>query len=267
MIPETPSASALQAAALGDAVDRWPLTSAVTPVELWLRAVAAGGQGRYACAHADLALLRRQRLPGSPLPSLAHSTTGSLLRQLGWHLRARGWDGLALRLACDDESRADALVGLAADALGVGRYATSRALLDSARRYRGPARQAVRLAWVSAELAMVTEAGAEAVRHARKAVALANAEGMAEGVSVRHRIKSDVVLAAALCAAGRLQESRATADSALAATRQWGLVPLQWAVASLLGGIGSDAHTAAEVEAIRDHAADLVSRRGGVFAG
>ena len=36
---------------------RWPLPDAVSPTELWLRAVAAGGQGRYASARADLAAL------------------------------------------------------------------------------------------------------------------------------------------------------------------------------------------------------------------
>jgi hypothetical protein len=33
-------------AAFGDDPQRWPLPPASTPHELWLRAVAAGGQGR-----------------------------------------------------------------------------------------------------------------------------------------------------------------------------------------------------------------------------
>ncbi|MFZ0833086.1 MAG: hypothetical protein WAM92_08390, partial [Mycobacterium sp.] len=40
--------AALAAAAFGDDPGRWPLPAATTPRELWLRAVAAGGQGRYA---------------------------------------------------------------------------------------------------------------------------------------------------------------------------------------------------------------------------
>ena len=59
-------------------------------------------------------------------------------------------------------------------------------------------------------------------------------------VSVRHRVKSDVVLAAALCSAGRVDESRALADDGLNATERYGLIPLRWALASLLAGIGSD---------------------------
>ena len=42
-------------AAFGDDPGRWPLPPASTPHELWLRAVAAGGQGRYGSAMADLA--------------------------------------------------------------------------------------------------------------------------------------------------------------------------------------------------------------------
>ena len=72
-------------AAFGDDPQRWPLPQASTPHDLWLRAVVAGGQGRYGSAMADLdGVLRLQR--GGPLVSLAHSTRASLLRQLGCHL-------------------------------------------------------------------------------------------------------------------------------------------------------------------------------------
>jgi len=248
----------LESAAFGDAVHTWPLPSAMSPSELWWRAVAEGGQGRYASAHADLARLRRT----GQLASLAHSTTGSLVRQLGRHAAARHWDGLALRLAGGDvEARSDALVGLAADALGLGRFGASSVLLDSARRLDGgPGRLAVRLRWVSAELAMARGDGAQAVRWAREGIE------RCVGVSPRHRIKSDIVLAAALCTAGQLDEARAVADPALTATGDWGLIPLRWAVAGLLVGIGSDARAPAEVSGIRDSAAALIERRGGRFA-
>jgi hypothetical protein len=187
-----------------------------------------------------------------------------LWRQLGWHERARHWDGLALRLAAEDvEARADALVGLAADALGVGRFGVSETLLDAARGLSsGPARQAVRLAWVSAELAMARGDGAEAVRCARAGVNRA----AAAGISPRHRTKSHIVLAAALCANAELDQARTVADAALADTERWGLVPLRWAVASLLAAIGSHTHPTAQVSAIRDDAAALIGHRGGLFA-
>ena len=84
--------------AFGDDPGRWPLPRASTPHEMWLRAVAAGGQGRYSNAITDLdGLCRLQR--SGPLVSLAHSTRASFLRQLGWHDRARRWDGRATAVA------------------------------------------------------------------------------------------------------------------------------------------------------------------------
>ncbi|AKS35601.1 hypothetical protein [Mycolicibacterium goodii] len=249
-------------AAFGDDPGRWPLPSASTPHQRWLRAVAAGGQGRYNCALTELDHIIRTQ--SGSLVSLAHSTRASFLRQLGWHDRARGADGLAwAHRGTDPDAAADALVGLAADALGVGRFAASARLLDRARTEPGEvsARVAVRTAWVSAELAMVTADGATAVSHAERGVAAA-----AGYTSTRHVIKSDVVLAAALCSAGRLDDARVVADDALRATADNELVPLRWALACLLADIGSTAHTLDEVREIRDGTADTVRRRGGVWS-
>ena len=249
-------------AAFGDDPGRWPLPAAGSFEELWLRAVAAGGQGRYASAFADLARVRRTHRVGR-LASLAHSTHASFLRQLGWHDRARGWDGRALAVAGKDpEARADALVGLAADALGVGRFAAAAAALRSVEGLLdgGPARLPVRQAWVSAELAMVTGDGPAAVAHAERAVELAAAFG-----SVRHAVKSEVVLAAALSSDGSLDRSRAVADAALQTTAHLGLLPLSWALACLLEGIGSGNLSADQVVEIRDDCAGAVRRRGGVL--
>ena len=59
----------------------------------------------------------------------------------------------------DSEAAVDALAGLAADALGVGRLAAAAVLLDRAaerhdRAEAPPQRQAIRLAWVGAPLAL-----------------------------------------------------------------------------------------------------------------
>jgi hypothetical protein len=246
-------------AAFGDDPQRWPLPPASTPHELWLRAVAAGGQGRYGSAMTDLAgLLQR----GGPLVSLAHSTRASFLRQLGWHDRARRWDGLAMAMAgLDPEAGADALIGLAADALGVGRFAASAAALGRAGEILTrwvPQRLPVRLAWVSAELAMVTGDGATAVSHAERAIELAAALG-----SARHAVKSDMVLAAALCSAGDVDRSRVVADAALDSAGGLGIIPLRWALACLLADIGSASHSATQVLRIRNECAATVRRRGG----
>lgn len=254
-------------AAFGATPDRWPLPTAHSAVDLWHRSVAAGGQGRYASALADLETLGRS--PVGPLTSLALSTRASFLRQLGGHGAARVWDGRAwARAGGDPEAEADALIGLAADALGVGRFAASARLLRRARDTvaRGAAgglaaRIPVRLAWVSAELAMVTGEGAAAVDHAERAVALAGDTG-----SMRHAVKSEVVLAAALCCNGESAASSRVADAALGLSQRLGLVPLSWALACLLADVGSDANSPEDIAAIRDVSADTVRRRGGAWS-
>lgn len=264
---------AFEDAAFGGGPGEWPLPTARTPRQLWLRAVAAGGQGRYGSAYADLATLR-QRVTAGPLASLAHSTQGSFLRQLGWHTLARGWDGRAFALAGDDpEARADALVGLAADALGVGRFAAAATLLTRADAALDGAvlapqtadRLAVRRGWVGAELAMASGDGSTAVRRAEEAVQ--KAQSMTGG-SARHRVKSDVVLAAALCSAGALDRARSVAEQALQAAEPLGLNPLRWALACLLIGTGSvtvEPQGLPELVEIRDICAGEVQRAGGTW--
>jgi hypothetical protein len=260
----------LAAAAFGNRPDTWPLPTAATPYQLWLRAVASGGQGRYGSAYRDLAVLRRS-VGERPLVSLAHSTQGSFLRQLGWHTLARGWDGRALALAGDDpQARSDALVGLAADALGVGRFAASAALLTRADAALEGAelpvavaqRLGVRRRWVAAELAMFSGDGPPAVRNAEQGVELAGAMTVP---SARHRVKSDVVLAAALCSAGVTERARSVADAALDATDRLALIPLRWALACLLIDIGSVTFSAQELREIRDICAGQVRRAGGTW--
>ena len=258
------AAGSLTDVAFGPDPGRWPLPEASDPVQLWLCAVSAGGQGRYASARAGLAVLAHAR-PSSRWRSLAHSTHASFLRQLGWHWRAHDADGRAwAESAGDPEAGVDALSGLAADALGVGRLAASARLLDRAEglasREGIPDRQLVRLAWVHAELAMAGGDGAAAVRHARRAVESA---AHIEPAPIRHRVKSDTVLAAALCCAGDLAASRAVADAALTDTETHGLVPLRWALACLLSGIGSGVHSPAAIIEVRDQSAQVVTRRGG----
>jgi hypothetical protein len=248
--------------AFGAHPGRWPLPSAKTAEERWLRAVASGGQGRYATAMAELEALARLQ-DGGPFQALALSTRASFLRQLGWHSHARTWDGRALA-GVDTDARADALIGLAADALGVGRFPLSARLLARAMEVvdaGASPRLPVRLAWVSAELAMATGDGAAAVGHAERAVDLAGALD-----SVRHAVKSDVVLAAALCCAGEPDRSRRVADTALDAAEEYGLVPLTWALACLLADVGSGSRGRSQIVAVRDDCAAAVHDRGGVWS-
>jgi hypothetical protein len=257
----------LIAAAFGAEPGLWPLPAAESAAQRWWRAVAAGGQGHYGQAEAELAVLRRTA--EGPLLSLAYSTQGSLVRQLGGHRLACRWDGRALALAgADPQARVDALIGLAADALGTGRFALSETLLRRARASleaadAPPARLAVRLAWVGAELAMAVGDGTIALGHAREGAERAAADGL----GARHLIKSNVVLAAALCCAGRLPAARTLADDMFDAAARHGLIPLRWALACLLDGIGSDAHLAAEIGRVRDESAEVIRQRGGHWAG
>src|SRR5580693_4029996 len=238
--------SDLTAAAFGNQPGRWPLPSAHTVRQLWLRAVGAGGQGRYASARDDLAALLRTA-PAGALASLAHSTQASFLRQLGWHQLARGWDGRAMALAgADPEAAADALIGLAADALGVGRLAASATLLSRAEPLVADAQQqrlSVRRAWVSAELAMAAGDGAAAVRNA----------------------ELGVELAAALCSAGAVDRARTLGEATLELTGRLGLVPLRWALACLLADIGSPGRPVADLCVIRDECARQVQHWGGAW--
>ena len=219
-------------------------------------AVALGGQGYYAAAAAELERLAAD--PAVPLRVAAHAavTRAAHLRQLGGHAVARSWDARGLRLATaapvgpaqDDgtdvgaalvgsahgdgtdagAARIDALVGLAADAVGLGDPAGAERLLAAA----GPAlathpswRPATRAGWVRAELALVRGTPAAAVAPAEEALAAAR-----RGGSRRHVLKSRIVLAVAQSAARVMTAEAAVTelDAAAAECAGLGLLPLCW---------------------------------------
>ncbi len=135
-----------------------------------------------------------------------------------------------------------------------------RSATDWARPNRSvPDRLPVRRRWVSAELAMACGDGEAAVGHAAAAVELV------APVSARHRLKSDVVLAAALCSAGDIERARAVAEPALDDAGRLGLLPLRWALACLLIDIGSVTFSARKLQNIRDICAGQVRHAGGTW--
>ncbi|MEV0252155.1 hypothetical protein AB0H76_36600 [Nocardia sp. NPDC050712] len=240
-------------------------------LDSWHRAVALGGQGYYAAARVELRRLRA-RTADPVLRSLATSTEGSLLRQLGWHAAASAFDGraaaLALPLDAQTPGRAqavcDALTGLAADALGTGRLALAARLLrrtgqvldDPAAEQSGELwRARVRWHWVNAETALATGALDAARRHAEAGLALAEA-----APSVRHRTKSRLLLAAACLVSGDSDLAATQAADVAAECREHGLEPLRWACAMLRTGL-ADGTAAAEAQAC----VNVISRRGGHF--
>jgi hypothetical protein len=231
----------LRAAAFGahpDAVVR--LRPGMPAADRWLVAVALGGQGRYAAAAAVLDDL--QTAPGTPPAVAAHAavTLAAHRRQLGGHAAARRLDATGLRLAAaapdgppDADgtdalaARVDALVGLAADAVGTGAPRQAQRLLDAAAEaVRGhPSwRPAARLGWVRAELALLRGDAAAAVAPARAALELATAGG-----SIRHVLKSRIVHAVAKgVAGGDPEEVVAELDAAAEDADRVGLLPLVW---------------------------------------
>jgi len=135
-------------------------------------------------------------------------------------------------------ARVDALLGLAADAIGLADLELAERMLRAAQ----PAaaehpswRPGVRWHWVRAELALCRDRPAEAVELAGQALAAARTAG-----AVRHEIKSALVLAVAEVGAGQAPERAIAAFSALSErTRQSGLWTLEWPIqlqlASLMG--------------------------------
>ncbi|MCJ0905114.1 hypothetical protein [Rhodococcus sp. ARC_M6] len=238
----------------------------------WLTAVALGGQGRYAQARAALDVVDRRTVGRvtdheRTYASLAASTRASFRRQTGWHAQAALDDGRALAIVTGldsspsvDAAVCDALTGLAADALGIGRLSLGwRLLAECGERIgsgspEGLWRQSIRLEWVSAELALASGDFTRALRHADTAVELSGDCG-----SARHKVKSDLLCCAAMTgfdASEAAQRAGAVFDQCMA----FGLLPLAWASSMLIEGVSGVATT--PNSSVLDAA---IAVRGGVF--
>lgn len=190
------------------------------------------------------------------------------------------------------DAAADALIGLAADALGTGRLALATRLLDRCSALLGieypplpaierpagadhgtvqkPARAAVdrsrafvRLHWVRAETALAGGRSAEALTAAETALAAAE-----RGPSIRHRVKSRLLVAAAAGVTGDTGRAAELAALVDAQCHESGLLPLRWACAMLRTGLPAPgARPGATHAAVADAAAcrALIAARGGRF--
>jgi hypothetical protein len=157
-------------------------------------------------------------------------TLGSILRQVGRHGDAEQIDQRASDGATDDAARAEALTSLAADAVGL---ADPKACVDRLTRAgrlvsAGDRRGLIRLSWVRAEHALLTDDPPAAVGHAR--LALADARGLGWQ---RHIAKSLLFLGAALEAA-RSAEARLRLEEAARIARDAGATPIADAATGLL---------------------------------
>jgi len=224
--------SELAAAAFGDRPDLPVSAVPDEPRERWLAAVVLGGQGRYAAAAALLNDLITH--PDPETAALACATLASHRRQLGGHAAARVLDAAGhARVAGRTglaEARSDVLLGLAADAVGAGRLGEARRLV--ARAPEAGWRGAVRRGWVSAEIELSAGAAAAAVAHASPAADLAAGSG-----SVRHRIKSGLVLGAALAANGEHAAAAKIVRPALDLAEDLGLLSLVWPGALIMADL------------------------------
>lgn len=231
----------LRAAAFGGRPDATVFAVAADrhadPYDRWLAAVVLGGQGRYAAASAALRDLRGD----DRLASLAASTAASHARQVGDHARARGLDAVAIRRATEPEAAVDALLGLAADAIGLGRPGEAGRLHAAAvaRARHVPWRTTVRVDWVATEVALATGRATDAVLPAERALATARAAG-----GVRHTVKSTMMLGAALTAGGTPDgrtRARALLTEAVTLSLTWAMFSLTWPTALLLAELAPDA--------------------------
>jgi tetratricopeptide (TPR) repeat protein len=250
------------------------------PRTRWLLAVALGALGQYA----DAAALLDPWLRTDPLAATARA---SHLRQLEHHREAEALDRHALTLPAGPDARADALIGLVADAVGQGYLDQARERLDAATAAlagvagipnaidplptalvlphlatpappvgRPPPTQGagwrggIRLAWVAAEVALLGGRPAQALRHAAEAVRRSE-----EAAAPRHLTKSLLFRGVAEEVAGDPAAADTLASAAAGAERM-GLLPLVWPArlvrSRLLAatdpdGAGAEAARAAEV--------------------
>ncbi|MBE8523717.1 hypothetical protein ILP97_40580 [Amycolatopsis sp. H6(2020)] len=126
-------------------------------------------------------------------------------------------------------ARADALLGLAADNLALGRLTAARRLAERAAAEDAGWRAEVRGGWVGAEIALAAGQGADAVPPARRAFETARARG-----ARRHTVKSGIVLAVALRAAGAPDHRKISDDlvgNAMATAEECELLSLSWPAA------------------------------------
>ena len=221
----------------------------------WLLGVALAARGRFGAALTVLAPLVETAgdddVPAQSVlyASLASATIASVHRQLGRHEIAQQADLSALALGeGDDEATFDALVGLVADAVGLGevtraseRLAEAAVLLpvepgDGSDRWW---RQRIRLDWAGVELALLEGRSQDAVQAAGAAITRAEQAG-----APRHVAKGLLFLGLAHLAGGA--EPTAPTDRANAVTalrraadvaEQVGAAPLIWPARALLGAV------------------------------
>lgn len=211
----------------------------------WLLGVCLGAAGRYGRALEVLdPLVDAEGTPETRVISaLAAATVASIHRQLGRHGVARQYDDLALAGADAAEGRFDALLGLAADAVGLGDAEVAAARLDEAdallRERADWWRQRVRFGWVRAEVALLNGDPGAATTAAHEAVELAERSG-----APRHVAKGLLFLGVAQVQAGAEHEAALSLRRGALLAESLGALPLQWPVRAVLGALVAESDPA-----------------------
>jgi len=206
----------------------------------WLLGVCLSASGRYGSAMTVLEPLAWSE-PEAPdrrlFASLAASTLASVSRQLGRHTEGRAIDERALILAGEaPEARFDAILGMAADAVGLGEITAAEAALGEAVALCDGRsdwwRQRVRLDWVRAEIALLRERPSEAVSRATSAVSHAEVSG-----APRHVAKGLLFLGVAQVQVGDVDDASHSLRRSAQLAESLGAFPLVWPARAVLGAL------------------------------
>lgn len=207
----------------------------------WLLSVCQSASGRFGQALDALDGLlpvtadapAERRIFGA----LGEATLASIHRQIGRHAEARSHDEIALELSeAVGEAGFDAILGLAADAVGLGEGDTARdhlaaagALVDGHAEWW---RQRVRVGWVQAEVALLEGRPDDAVASAALAVERAEQAG-----APRHVAKGLLFQGVAQVEAGRHGEAAALLRRAGLLAESLATLPLLWPARAVLGAL------------------------------
>jgi hypothetical protein len=207
----------------------------------WLLAVCLAAAGRFGPAlealdgllpvTADAPVERRI------FGALGEATLASVYRQLGRHGEARAHDEVGLLLSdATGEAGFDALLGLAADGVGLGEAPAAREHLAAATALAGAHpewwRQRVRLGWVQAEVALLEGRPDDAVASSAAAVDQAEHAG-----APRHVAKGLLFQGVSLVEAGRHEEAATILRRAGLLAESLGTLPLLWPARAVLGAL------------------------------
>lgn len=230
----------------------------------WLLGMGYSATGHFGRALTVLTSVAEDDSLAPELRSMPASAVASVQRQLGRAADARHWDQTAVDSAgSNEEARCDALLGLAADFVGLGddQAATGALREVEALVAQRPLwwRQRIRMDWVRSEIALLTDQPGPARTAAERALDLAEEAG-----APRHVAKSLLFAGVAATAANQLGEAVDLLSRAAVLAEGLGARPLIWPSRAMLGAL--QAQSAAEESAhnleaarviVRDIAADL----------